>query len=649
MDLEQVRQQILGRPHFRIATFNREAINSEKRTVALTFASEKPIRRYWGFEILDHRPEMVNLERWMNSPPFLENHRERRGVIEEGKIVDGKLSGTARLSRNQKAEELFQDIVDGIAVHTSVGYIVHEAREMKAEEMDEELKKACLEEGVKAYRCSWEPLEGSSVDIPADISVGLGKRTLDYYDLDDISDVSKVIENVRSFEKSLANQSQPSIKGGTMENEKKQLTKEELEQAETERKQEIEAVATRYADRFPGGKQRLEQLAKDAIDLKQTAEQFRGVVFMEIRDDKALETPGSYLDLSEKDVKRYSITRAILQCVEGKGGEFEQEVSNAVAKKVGDSKRGGLYIPYDYQRQDLYLPANIEREFEAILRRHGITRRDLNTGTPSAGGYLVGTQHRPGDFIELLRNALIQGITILSGLSQNVEIPKQTGGGTIGVAATEGTDFSETAPTFGQLSLSPKDIGAYVEITRRLLIQSSPSVDTLVATDLITQLGLKVNHLALYGSGGSGEPTGAFETANIGTVNGASLGWPQVLEFISDIGSSNVRGLLQWLMNSTTQALLMGREKVSGYPSFLMNEDGDKMAGKVAQVSEQIANGHLALAKVDEIVLGEFGTMEVLYDRNTKSASGGLRIAIYHSIDVGLRNPGALSLSENVT
>jgi HK97 family phage major capsid protein len=426
-------------------------------------------------------------------------------------------------------------------------------------------------------------------------------------------------------------------------------TPEELKRqaAENERVrvEEINAIAANYADRV-GGKEKMNEFVKDAVTLKRSAELFRGDIYTRVLDSRPLEIPPTRLDMSEGDKKRYSITRAIRHLVDGKGGDVEAEASKAIAERVGIAPHGGLYIPEDIQRNEMRIPADVQRQIDQILTRNGINARALSTGSATGGQTLVGTQHRPQDFIELLRNGLIQGITILSGLSSSVDIPKQTGGSTITSGLAEGTDFTETAPTFGQLTLAPKDIGAWVEMTRRLLIQSSPAVDALVATDLITALAIKVNYLALYGGGGL-EPTGLINTSSVGTVAGAGIDWHKILEFLSDIGSSNVTGLLEFLTNSTIQSLLMGRPKESGFPVYLMGED-NKLAGKAVQISEQVAAGYLICGKMSEIILGEFGTMEVAYDRNSLSKSGGLRIAVYHAIDVGVRHPGAFSFATGV-
>ena len=87
---------------------------------------------------------------------------------------------------------------------------------------------------------------------------------------------------------------------------------------------------------------------------------------------------------------------------------FEIEASEAQAAKLGRASRG-ITIPTD------------------------VMKRDLNVGTATAGGNLVETELDAANFIDLLRNASAldqAGATVLTGLSSNVNIPRQSGAAT---------------------------------------------------------------------------------------------------------------------------------------------------------------------------------------------------------------------------
>jgi hypothetical protein len=113
----------------RCVDVTREDINQETRTVRIAVSSELPVRRWFGYEILDHNPSSVNLSRLANRAALLLEHdRERQiGVVERTWMQDKRLRAEVRFSRNPEADDVFKDIVDGIRGKISVGYRVHKA------------------------------------------------------------------------------------------------------------------------------------------------------------------------------------------------------------------------------------------------------------------------------------------------------------------------------------------------------------------------------------------------------------------------------------------------------------------------------------------------------------------------------------------
>ena len=151
----------------RAAEFDRATFNEEKRTVELSFSSEEPVQRWFGYEILDHKPESVDLRRINLGGPLLMDHntRDQIGVIEEARIgEDKKGRARVRFGSSTRAKEIFQDVKDGIRTNISVGYRVLKLVTEKIEKEVETLRAT-----------SWLPLEISIVSVPADTTVGIGR------------------------------------------------------------------------------------------------------------------------------------------------------------------------------------------------------------------------------------------------------------------------------------------------------------------------------------------------------------------------------------------------------------------------------------------------------------------------------------------
>lgn len=133
----------------------------------MSIASEEPVARWYGLEVLSIDKKAIRTERLRRRAPLLVGHdtSDQVGVIEDFEITASRrLRVKARFSRSARAEEIWQDVLDGIRVNTSIAYVVH----------DIVLEKRTGD--VETYRVTdMEPLEASLVPIPADTSVGVGR------------------------------------------------------------------------------------------------------------------------------------------------------------------------------------------------------------------------------------------------------------------------------------------------------------------------------------------------------------------------------------------------------------------------------------------------------------------------------------------
>ena len=155
---------------YRAAQFEQDKLDLEARTVELSFSSEAPYERYFGMEILGHNPGEVNLTRMNNGGAVCVDHRtsDQVGVVEKSWIgQDRKGRALVRFGKSVRANEIFQDVIDGIRQNTSVSYEVNKMVLEKSESIDG--GKSTMD----TYRVtSWTPLEVSLVAVPADIECG---------------------------------------------------------------------------------------------------------------------------------------------------------------------------------------------------------------------------------------------------------------------------------------------------------------------------------------------------------------------------------------------------------------------------------------------------------------------------------------------
>lgn len=158
---------------FRAAKTERDA---EGKIKWVSIASDRPYKRYdyWAdeeyYEVLSHKPGGVDVERLESGLPVCFNHNTNQQLATAGtyKIENGKtllaydeFKWTAgEFTANKKA-----DMESGALPHTSVSY----------ELLGEGICTGALD-GLPVYEFKWKPFEGGPVVIPADSSVGVGRR-----------------------------------------------------------------------------------------------------------------------------------------------------------------------------------------------------------------------------------------------------------------------------------------------------------------------------------------------------------------------------------------------------------------------------------------------------------------------------------------
>lgn len=590
----------------------RDGINEEARTVELAFASETPYERWWGVEILDCTPTAMRAGRLTSGGPLLCDHdtRDQIGVIESVQLgADRVARAVVRFGKSERAEEVFRDVVDGIRRNVSVGYQIHQA--VLVETNDDQ----------DTYRVTdWEPYEVSLVSVPADASVGVGRSAQESPVITPQTTPEFIKESTvtTAAPETVAAPAAPAVSDSAIRSAEANIRKQHSEML---------AIGDQFA-RFNGV-----ALAKASIEKGESVDQLRGQIMNAVTASQT--TQAANLDLSVNDQKRFSVFKAIRALTDKnwKGAEFERECHEAILKRSGlpESVHGGFYMPMDVQK------------------------RDLTVATPTAGGNIVATDLQASSFIDLLRarSRLAQlGATMLPGLVGNVAIPKLTGAATAYWLTNEATAITESQQTIGQLTLAPKNLGAYTELSRQLMLQSTPAAEALVMNDLAKVLALAIDLAGFEGSGTGGQPTGISNTGGIGSVTGTSLALAGVIEFQTDTAASNALSEnSSYVTTPAVAALLKTRQRFASTDTPLWA--GSVMDGQVegyrATTSTQLAAASMIFGDFSQVVIGEWGMLEIALNPYANFTAAITGIRAIQSVDVGVRQAAAFSRAISIT
>lgn len=626
------------------------SIDEEARTVELAFSSEAPVVRWFGEEVLSHDPAHVRLGRLSDGAALLWNHNwdDQRGVVESVRI-DGDRKGRAlvRFGTSVAAEELWQDVKGKIKRHVSVGYFIHA---MQLVEVVDDLERWLITD--------WEPYEISIVSVPADVTVGVGRSAAEIAEVERTAVAAETgtlsntpepehTQEPPNVEKILRNAAGDLVRAevdadgkiireievieragdGARSHEQRGLT------AERARVAEINALVTRFARGVPNGA----ELATVAIAEGRSVAEFQQTMLAAV--DTRMATPlneqngAASIGLSEREASDYSILRVVRSLADPgnrtlrEAAAMEFRASEAAIESLGRSGER-FVVP----------PEVLSRAVGGGLSRAAMS---TNVTGPMNAGQVVDTSLETGSFIDLLRNnttAMRLG-RVLGGLVGNIDIPKKIAGGT-GYWIGEGQDARETGISLGQLSLKPKTVAAYADVTHRALMQSSMDVEALLRSDLAESLGLTIDTAAYYGTGTEYQPLGILNHTGLNAVPfvGDYPTYAEVVKMETEVAVDNaLTNNMRFVGAPGFRGHAKTTLKFQAAGSATLWEPGNTVNGYGVEITNQVQSSDLLFGNFADFLIAMWGGLEIDVDKAALAKSRGLRVLAFQDIDFAVR------------
>lgn len=586
-----------------------EPPTTEDRRIRLAFASETPVERGWGTEVLEISKSAIVADRLnAGSVPLLLDHDTSRqiGVVEDWEIGPDKIArATVRFSRSELASEVLADIHDGIRRNVSVGYQILKLEETKG------VQRAVL----------WAPVEISCVSVPADATVGIGRAA----EPQDLATPAQPAD--------LSSKEQTMSDITTIENQARD--------AELARVREILSQGDKFA--HAGGK----ELAQEYVRAGKPLDEFRTALMGRL--DKTSAAPTADVSLSQTEIKSYSYARAMaaaLAQAEGRAvSGFEVEISQDMERNLPAAykRNGGIFVPM------------------ALQTRAPIATALYNTS--GKGSETVFTE--AGDLIDLLRNrsvAVQLGARVINGLQGPVSFPKQlTAATAYWMAENSGADVTASNATTGSVTLSPKTLQASTAYSRQLLAQATVDIESLVRADLAAVHALAWDLAVLHGTGAGNQPTGIYATAGVNSVAmGGVPTFGKLIDMITEINADNA--LLGALSFVTTPGMAgkLAQTLAAAAAGSTMIWNGQVTDGLVAgyralstnQVSAVLGAGAehgLIAGDFSQAMIGTWGGFELVVDPYALKKQGMVEVTSFQMVDIALRHAGAFCKATGAT
>ena len=593
-----------------------KAIDPETRTVRVGVSSEEPVKRSFGMEVIDHSRESMNLD-FLNSgraPLLLDHDMERQiGVVESVELDEEarRLRAVVRFGKGERASEIFDDVTDGIRQNISVGYRV-DGRVERKDDPDE------------YYRVATTPMEISIVSIPADQSslVGVGR-----------SNSEPLSATIQTEEKDMSEIDMDAVR-------------QEAAKAARKDAKEIMTLARKHnrAD-----------LGEDAIGRGVSVDEFRGEL-LDVIGNEPLETPAHVVDMPVKEQREYSLARMIRAQASGDWSEagFEREMADEVQRRTGRAARG------------VYVPDFAWRAGAMATAATGAV------GDENVVDNFIPTVHRGDMFIEALRSRQVManlGVTFMGGLTNRIKMPKFSAGATAAFVEELG-DVADQSQTDAGVTLQPRTMGAFVDISRLALKESVPALDQIVQDDLLRAAADLIESTAISGSGSGGAPTGILNNGDVGNVDisagtdVAALTWADLTDLVKTVedadGIINAQ-TLGWLSNPKVKAKMANTVKVSSTDSvMLLNDPWNSIYGYRAEFTSNVPSNlnpgdggtdasALIFGDFSQLIVGLFGGADIMIDETTGGLAGTTRIIMHQDIDVAIRHGASFAITDEVS
>jgi HK97 family phage major capsid protein len=637
----------------------------------ISLSSDTPISRGWYTETLDHSKDAINLDRAKTGLNLLWNHNADQpiGRIQNLGVKKGKLAGEMRFFSTPAAQEKRTMVNEGLR-EVSVGYSVESY----------EYTPGNANAGDSYVAKRWTPLEGSLAPVPADASVGASRRTSDpQYPVLVRSTVTPVapatITGVRAMD-------------------------------ETQRAAEA-AAADKARAALPGIIARLcaqHHMADKVADflerqlsLDQVREEILNARATDPKSVTAASTNGGVaVDLSAKEQREYSYTRAINAAVEQMENKranvkcLETEVSEALERGMPGSykRRGGIYIPMSLRNSGIKEYNSFQGRMTAQQR--AVIEMSLRAGvidsqTVNALKEVVFTEYG-GELIEILRNqalVIAMGARTLTGLSSPIAFPRQlTDAVAQWIAENPGSGvLAGSNPTTDLVTLNPHTLMASSAYSRQLLVQSSIDVEAFVRSSIAAAHALAVDLAAIHGTGTNSQPLGIYNQVGVGTTDfTAGTGGPygntgNTISYAGcinmEVKVANANALLGTLGYMTTPSIAGDAKNTLKFPGAAIAQGGPlwegqlqngQMNGYQARATNQVSktmgaagapsggtNHGLIYGNWADVLIGLFGgAMEMIVDPYSLKKQGLIEVTSFQMADVAIRHPGSFDVAINL-
>lgn len=250
------------------------------------------------------------------------------------------------------------------------------------------------------------------------------------------------------------------------------------------------------------------------------------------------------------------------------------------------------------------------------------------------------------DIIEPLRakNVLVQaGAKFYTGLTNNAQIPVMTGSNVNWAGETAAATDGNVQ--FNNVTLTPKRLTAYVDISKMLLAQDSIGVENAIRQDLINAINSKLESTILgKGAKSATSPAGIFN----GKTPTKVTDFEGLVGLEAKVEEANVLGGISYIASPSARASFRNMMKGSRGTAQLAYVDGT-LDGTHVYSTSNVEAKTFVVGDFSNLAIGSWGGLDIVVDNYTQAVNGMIRLVVNAYFDAALIRPEAFQFGTFAT
>lgn len=242
--------------------------------------------------------------------------------------------------------------------------------------------------------------------------------------------------------------------------------------------------------------------------------------------------------------------------------------------------------------------------------------------------------------LEPLRANLVlvqAGASYMTGLIGNVSIPAYSGSNV--AWAGEVAAASDGAGTFSEVNLEPKRLTAYIDVSKQFLIQDSNSAEEMLKRDIVAAISNKLEATILGSEAGDANKPAGLLNGVVADV--AAPTFADIVKMEADLEAKNVMGDIKFIVSPSAKADLKTTDKGTDTGKYLMEDN--EINGYPVLCTSAVADKGVIMANWSDLVIGQWGGIDLTVDPYTQAANGKVRLVINAYFDAKPRRADAFA------